>query len=107
MFYIGGRPCIKSDCSLIKRHLGPQFAAASIGSNGGYGEISAGGRGSDSSRLNGWKRSWKHDIIMRSADGKYPVFGCFNQPSGQYAHCIFFMLDKKYPGGGWYNRDCK
>ena len=86
-------------------HLGSQFAAAVIGRNGGYGEISSSG-GSDWSVFNGWKKSPKHDAIMRKYSGKYPIFGCFNEPSGKYAHCIFFQLDKKAPGGGSYIRDC-
>ena len=106
LFCLGGRPCIAPDCQLIKQHLGYQFAAAQIGTNGGYAEISSGGRASDYSVWNGWKNSPGHNDIMLAADGEYPVFGCFNEPSGEFAHCIFFQLDKKLSGGYSYNRDC-
>ena len=41
IFYLpklDGRPCIKSDCQLLELHLGSKFAAAQIGSGGGYAE---------------------------------------------------------------------
>jgi len=103
--YTDGRPCIGPDCQLLKLHLGTNFAAAQIGSDGGYAEISHGG-GSDLDAFNGWKNSPGHNEIMLTEDGRYPVFGCANFPPGEFAHCIFFMLDKKFPGGGSYNRDC-
>ena len=106
LFCLDGRPCIAPDCQLIKQLLGYQFAAAQIGTNGGYAEISSSGFQSDYSVWNGWKKSPGHNDIMLAADGKYPVFGCFNEPSGEFAHCIFFKLDKKLSGGYSYNRDC-
>jgi len=106
----GGRPCSRADCRLLKMHLGGTFAAATIGSGGGYGEISAGGGGSsgrsDINVFNGWKNSPGHNQIMLKEDGEYPVFGCFNGAPGEYAHCIFFPLDKKLPGGSFFIRDC-
>ena len=107
---LGGRPCIKSDCQLLELHLGSKFAAAQIGSGGGYAEISAAGGGSsgrsDLDVFNGWKNSPGHNEIMLTKDGEYPVFGCANFPPGEFAHCIFFSLDKKLPGGSFFIRDC-
>ena len=109
-FYLDGRPCIKSDCKLLEFHLGTKFSAAQIGSGGGYAEISAAGGGStgrsDFDVFNGWKNSPGHNEIMLTEDGEYPVFGCANFPPGEYAHCIFFSLDKKLPGGSFFIRDC-
>ena len=107
---LDGRPCIKSDCQLLELHLGSKFAAAQIGSGGGYAEISAAGGGSsgrsDLDVFNGWKNSPGHNEIMLTKDGEYPVFGCANFPPGEFAHCICFSLDKKLPGGSFFIRDC-
>ena len=86
-------------------HLGDKFAAAVTGRNGNYAEISTEPGRSDWDVFNGWKNSPGHNNIMLSKDGDYPIFGCTNI-NGDYAHCIFFGLDKKLPGGSFYIRDC-
>ena len=87
----------------MKLHLGSTFVQSII-TEGPSGEISFGGRGSDQSRLQGWIDSPGHNAIM--LDAKFDIFGCFNDPNGEYAHCNFFQLDKELPGGSSYTRPC-
>ena len=102
----GGRPCTQADCQLVKLHLGSTFAA-SILTKGFSGEISAYGKGSDQSRFNGWRTSPTHNEIMLANDND--IFGCFNDPNGEFSHCDFFQLDKVHPNSGsgtFYVRPC-
>lgn len=102
----GGRPCIKVDCQLVKLHLGQTFAD-SILTKGYSGEISAYGKGSDQSRLQGWINSPGHNEIMLANDND--IFGCFNEPNYEWSHCDFFQLDKVHPNSGsgyTYTRPC-
>ena len=86
----------------MKLHLGSTFVQSLITDSPA--EISFGGKGSDQSRLQGWIDSPGHNAIM--LDAKFDIFGCFNDPNGEYAHCNFFQLDKELPGGSSYTRPC-
>ena len=87
----------------MKLHLGSTFVQSLITDSPA--EISYGGRGSDQSRLQGWIDSPGHNEIMLADNND--VFGCFNDPDGEYAHCNFFRLDKDHPQSGYtYTRPC-
>jgi len=78
----------KYTCKMMAKHQGKEFVLKTR--HYGYAEISDPGRDSDQGRFNGWKNSDDHDAIMRSTD--YNIFGCYNQPNGEFSHCIFQKL---------------
>ena len=91
----GGRPCIKADCQLMKLHLGSTFVE-SILTEGPAGEISANGKGSDQSRFDGWRTSTR-GYNENMLNTEHHIFGCFNEPNGEFSHCDFFQLDQVHP----------
>jgi len=96
--YTDGRPCSKLNCQILKYHLGERFAASNPMNDGGVWEISVGGKDSDNARFLSWKNSPGHNKIMLTKDGDQHVFGCYNNPSQEYSHCIFYALPKHdYP----------
>lgn len=81
-------------CKIVAKHQGKSFVLQTR--HAGWGaEISMGGKGSDRARFNGWKNSPGHEAIMRTTGNN--IFGCFNDPNGEFSHCIFQYLGVEYP----------
>ena len=77
-------------CKIMAKHQGSEFVRKTYST---FEEISAGGRSSDQGRFNGWKDSKKHDKIMRTTGSN--IFGCYNEPNGEFSHCVFQKLGSR------------
>jgi len=74
-------------CKIMAKHQGKAFVLKTYST---FEEISYGGKGSDRERFQGWKNSPGHDAIMRTTGSN--IFGCYNNPDGEFSHCIFQKL---------------